>query len=76
MAVSDQNLVWVDMEMTGLIPEEHRVIEIATIVTDVHLQVLAEGPVIPCCARDCVTGDGRLEYRTRKIRPGRPCARE
>lgn len=46
MAVSDQNLVWVDMEMTGLIPEEHRVIEIATIVTDVHLQVLAEGPVI------------------------------
>ena len=34
------------MEMTGLIPEEHRVIEIATIVTDVHLQVLAEGPVI------------------------------
>ena len=46
MAVSDQNLVWVDMEMTGLIPEEHRVIEIATIVTDVNLQVLAEGPVI------------------------------
>ena len=46
MAISDQNLVWVDMEMTGLIPEEHRVIEIATIVTDVNLQVLAEGPVI------------------------------
>ena len=46
MAVSDQNLVWVDMEMTGLIPEEDRVIEIATIVTDVDLQVLAEGPVI------------------------------
>ena len=46
MVVSDQNLVWVDMEMTGLIPEEHRVIEIATIVTDVNLQVLAEGPVI------------------------------
>ena len=46
MAVSDQNLVWVDMEMTGLIPEEHRVIEIATIVTDVNLQLLAEGPVI------------------------------
>ena len=46
MAVSDQNLVWVDMEMTGLIPEVDRVIEIATIVTDSHLNVLAEGPVI------------------------------
>ena len=46
MAVSDQNLIWVDMEMTGLVPEEHRVIEIATIVTDSHLEVLAEGPVI------------------------------
>ena len=46
MAISDHNLVWVDMEMTGLIPEVDRVIEIATIVTDSHLDVLAEGPVI------------------------------
>ena len=46
MAISDYNLVWVDMEMTGLIPEVDRVIEIATIVTDSHLYVLAEGPVI------------------------------
>tara|TARA_Y100000022_G_C13132647_1_gene321127 strand:- start:120 stop:665 length:546 start_codon:yes stop_codon:yes gene_type:complete len=46
MAISDQNLVWVDMEMTGLIPEVDKVIEIATIVTDSHLNVLAEGPVI------------------------------
>ncbi len=46
MAVSDHNLIWVDMEMTGLVPEEHRVIEIATIVTDTDLNVLAEGPVI------------------------------
>ena len=46
MAISDNNLVWVDMEMTGLIPEVDRVIEIATIVTDSHLYVLAEGPVI------------------------------
>ncbi len=46
MAVSDHNLIWVDMEMTGLIPEAHRVIEIATIVTDSNLTVLAEGPVI------------------------------
>ena len=46
MAISDHNLVWVDMEMTGLIPEVDRVIEIATIVTDSHMNVLAEGPVI------------------------------
>lgn len=46
MAISDHNLIWVDMEMTGLVPEAHRVIEIATIVTDSDLAVLAEGPVI------------------------------
>jgi oligoribonuclease len=46
MTASDHNLVWVDMEMTGLIPEVHRVIEIASIVTDSNLNVLAEGPVI------------------------------
>jgi len=46
MAVSERNLIWVDMEMTGLIPEVHEVIEIATIVTDSDLTVLAEGPVI------------------------------
>jgi len=40
------NLIWVDMEMTGLNPDEDAVIEIATIVTDTHLNTLAEGPVI------------------------------
>ena len=40
------NLIWIDLEMTGLVPEQHRIIEIATIVTDSQLNVLAEGPVI------------------------------
>ncbi len=40
------NLIWVDMEMTGLDPDRDVVIEIATIVTDTHLNTLAEGPVI------------------------------
>lgn len=40
------NLIWVDMEMTGLDPDNDVVIEIATIVTDTHLNTLAEGPVI------------------------------
>ncbi len=40
-----KNLVWIDLEMTGLSPEQDRIIEIATIVTDPHLNVLEEGPV-------------------------------
>ncbi|EED34134.1 oligoribonuclease [Luminiphilus syltensis NOR5-1B] len=43
---AEQNLIWVDLEMTGLVPEEHRVIEIATIVTDSALNELAQGPVL------------------------------
>ena len=46
MTVSPSNLIWIDLEMTGLVPERHRIIEIATVVTDVHLNVLAEGPVL------------------------------
>lgn len=40
------DLVWLDMEMTGLDPERERIIEIATIVTDSELNVVAEGPVV------------------------------
>lgn len=39
------NLVWVDMEMTGLDPDTDRIIEVAVVVTDPDLNVLAEGPV-------------------------------
>ena len=42
---NEMNLVWVDMEMTGLEPETDRIIEVAMVVTDMHLNVLAEGPV-------------------------------
>ena len=49
---SASNLVWVDMEMTGLNPDTDVVIEIATIVTDGDLQTLAEGPVIAIAQSD------------------------
>jgi oligoribonuclease len=39
------NLIWVDMEMTGLDPDSDRIIEVAVVVTDSELNVLAEGPV-------------------------------
>ena len=39
-------LVWIDLEMTGLDPEKERIIEIATIITDEELNIVAEGPVI------------------------------
>ena len=46
MSVDKQNLIWIDLEMTGLDPETDRIIEIATIVTDKNLNILAEGPVL------------------------------
>lgn len=46
MAAKADNLVWIDLEMTGLNPDLDHIIEIATIVTDAQLQVVAEGPVI------------------------------
>ncbi|MCO6525050.1 MAG: oligoribonuclease [Candidatus Schmidhempelia sp.] len=42
---SKNNLIWIDLEMTGLAPERDRIIEIATLVTDSNLNILAEGPV-------------------------------
>lgn len=46
MAGNDSNLIWIDLEMTGLDPERDRIIEIATLVTDANLNILAEGPVM------------------------------
>lgn len=46
MSVSSNNLIWIDLEMTGLDVDHDRIIEIATIVTDSELNVLATGPVL------------------------------
>ncbi|MDP4589664.1 MAG: oligoribonuclease, partial [Burkholderiaceae bacterium] len=46
MASQDMRLVWLDMEMTGLDPEKERIIEVAVVVTEPDLTVVAEGPVL------------------------------
>jgi oligoribonuclease len=46
MALNDNRLVWLDMEMTGLDPEKERIIEVAVVVTEPDLTVVAEGPVL------------------------------
>ena len=48
------NLIWVDLEMTGLDPETDRIIEVAVVVTDANLNVLAEGPVYAIHQTDAV----------------------
>lgn len=46
MARDAENLIWIDLEMTGLDPDRDLIIEIATVITDKQLNVLAEGPVL------------------------------
>ncbi len=46
MAQDSQHLIWIDLEMTGLNPDSDLIIEIATVVTDKDLNILAEGPVL------------------------------
>jgi len=46
MAQDSQNLIWIDLEMTGLDPDSDLIIEIATVVTDKDLNILAQGPVM------------------------------
>lgn len=63
-AVDKTNLIWIDLEMTGLVPEEDVIIEIATIVTDKELNVLAEGPNLAIHQPDDIL-DKMDEWNTR-----------
>ncbi len=54
LAKSDQNLIWLDCEMTGLDPEKERIIEIAVVVTGPHLTPRIEGPVLVIHQDDAV----------------------
>lgn len=81
MAIDAENLVWIDLEMTGLDPDSDRILEIATLVTNKQLQVLAEGPMIAIHQSDAVLaamgewctrqhGQSGLTQRVRDSRTG------
>jgi len=54
MALNNDNLIWLDMEMSGLSPENDRILELAAVVTDAELNVLAESPVLVVHQSDAV----------------------
>ena len=65
MPISENNLIWIDLEMTGLVPERDVIIEIATIVTDSSLNELARGPVIALHQPDAIL-NSMDEWNTRQ----------
>jgi len=54
MAQDNDNLIWLDMEMSGLLPDTDRILELAVVVTDANLNVLGESPVLVVHQSDAV----------------------
>lgn len=65
MAQDPNNLIWIDLEMTGLDPQRDQILEIATVVTTSNLEVIAEGPVFAIHQPDAIL-DGMDEWNTRQ----------
>lgn len=65
MTPSAENLIWIDLEMTGLDTQRDHIIEIATVVTDGNLNILAEGPVLAIHQSDDILA-GMDEWNTRQ----------
>jgi oligoribonuclease len=59
----ENNLIWIDMEMSGLNPDSDRVLELAAVITDAQLEIIAEGPVIVVHQCDAVL-DGMDSWNT------------
>lgn len=64
MKPSSKNLIWLDLEMTGLNPAKDRILELATIVTDSELNILAQGPVFAIHQTDAIL-NGMDEWNTK-----------
>ncbi len=64
MPPDEHNLIWIDLEMTGLDPERDRIIEIATVVTTAQLELVAEGPVLAVHQAESVL-QGMDDWNTR-----------
>ena len=69
MTLDANNLIWIDLEMTGLEPQQDLIIEIATIITDKNLNILAEGPVMAIHQSDAILRK-RISSVNTKYRPG------
>ena len=65
MTQDANNLIWIDLEMTGLDTQQDSIIEIATVVTDAQLTIIAEGPVMAIHQSDAVMG-GMDEWNTKQ----------
>ncbi len=65
MVTDPLNLIWIDLEMTGLMTDSDRIIEIATVVTDKELNVIAEGPVFAIHQEDDLL-DGMDDWNTKQ----------
>lgn len=65
MAENTSRLIWIDLEMTGLDTQKDSIIEIATIVTDLNLEIVAEGPVFAIYQPDAVL-EGMDSWNTRQ----------
>lgn len=65
LAPNPTNLIWVDLEMTGLNPEHDRIIEMAAVVTDTDLNIIAESPVFAVHQSDALL-DGMDDWNTKQ----------
>ena len=65
MTQDTNNLIWIDLEMTGLDTQQDKIIEIATVITDAQLNIIAEGPVLAIHQSDDVL-NGMDDWNTKQ----------